>query len=309
MPGYDFTNCNLCPRLCGADRRAAAGFCGCSDSLNAARAGLHYYEEPFLSGDKGSGTVFFSGCNLKCEYCQNYPISLKDFYQKEISVSRLGQVFLELQEKGAHNINLVTGTPYIPLIADAIKSVKDRLDIPVVWNSSGYENVESLTMLEGLVEIWLPDFKTLSPELGARYMNAPDYPDVAKKALSWMVSSAGRAEFRFFLDNGEDISESGLMVKGVCVRHLVIPGRTGDSKNVLKYLYETFGNEIWISLMSQYTPMHENFAHEELNRKLSESEYDEVVDYAIDIGIEQCMIQEGDTAEESFIPEFDGTGL
>ena len=376
--------CILCPRECGVDRKLRKGFCGAPEHLRAARAGLHYFEEPFLSGWRGSGTVFFSGCNLRCIYCQNYQISGNDSFGIEITTERLAEIFIEQQLRGAHNINLVTGTPYIPLIAEAIKAAKNgvnprdfegtgkaygkgweeiRLTIPVIWNSSGYEKAEMLEPLKGLVDIWLPDFKTLSAALGSRYMNAPDYPEYAKKSLAWMAEQAGEAEFisareeetaglqslhdgfgrelndrnnaeNYAKQGGcdqnnaenhaeqsgydqtnspcytkEDIEECGLMKRGVCVRHLVIPGQIEDSKNVLKYLYETYGNRIWISLMSQYTPMRTDFSAPELNRKLTAGEYDEVVDYAIGLGIEQCMIQGEDTADESFIPIFDGTGI
>lgn len=316
-----YQNCRLCPRGCSVNRYLNKGFCGCTAQLKAARAGLHYFEEPFISGDyddrkHGSGTVFFSGCNLRCIFCQNHDISGEKFFGIEITADRLAEVFLELQAQGAHNINLVTGTPYIPHIAAALKKVRSDasyLHIPVVWNSSGYESIEALEQLEGLVDIWLPDLKTLSPVLGERYMHAADYPEAAKNALSWMVKHSGHALFAD--DEKSDttdqvyLSEHTLMKSGVCVRHLVMPGEAEDSKAVLKYLYETFGNSIWISLMSQYTPMRHDFTYPELNRKLTSEEYDEVVDYALELGIEQCMIQDGDVADESFIPVFDGTGI
>lgn len=319
------TNCILCPRMCHVDRNSGAGFCGCLASIRAARAGLHFYEEPFLSGLCGSGAVFFSGCNLRCVYCQNSQISGGDYrsagaaFGMETTTDRLSEIFLELQAQGAHNINLVTGTPYIPFIAEALSNVgaDNSLKIPVIWNSGGYERVESLKMLEGLVDIWLPDFKTLSPELGQRYMNAPDYPEAAKKALEWMVNVSGPAKFEAYARECrpeaaytlEDIEESGIMVHGVCVRHLVIPGQTEDSKRVLEYLHGTFGGDIWVSLMSQYTPMRTDFPQEELNRTVTAEEYEEVVNFAIDLGIENCMIQAEGVANESFIPAFDGTGV
>jgi len=322
--------------MCHADRTAGQyGYCGCTAALKAARAGLHFFEEPFLSGSgpeteekrRGSGTVFFTGCNLGCIYCQNHEITERDSFGVEISADRLAEIFLELQERGAYNINLVTGTPYIPHIARALASVRPRLTVPVVWNSSGYETIDSLRMLEGLVDIWLPDLKTLSPHLAMRYMNAQDYPEHAKTALEWMVNESGPARFcqigevsEADSDNGmcpdsepaadpEYESEHMLMRRGVCVRHLMIPGQVEDSKRVMKYLYDSYGDRIWISLMSQYTPMRNDFTYPELNRKLTRMEYDEVVDYAIDLGIEQCMIQEEDVADESFIPAFDGSGI
>lgn len=334
-----YKNCKLCPRNCGTDRNARPGLCGCGSVLKAARAGLHYYEEPFLSGTNGSGTVFFSGCSLGCIYCQNSPIS-RDGSGLEISEERLSQIFLEQQQRGAHNINLVTGTHFTPSIAKALRDARARgLTLPVVWNSSGYEKPETLQMLQGLVDIFLPDFKTMSSQLGQRYMKAPDYPEWAKKALSCMVNMTGEVQFVPLVQDAADISgtdyegEGVLMKRGVVVRHLVIPGQTEDSKAVLRYLYETYGDRIWVSLMSQYTPVGV-FAEEELPahavtqgrdhkadreemrrnypelcRPLSNKEYDEVVDYAIRLGIENCMIQEEGTASDSFIPAFDGTGI
>ena len=355
--------CRICPRECGVNRLVQRGYCGCGAAVMAARAGLHYYEEPFLSGVRGSGTVFFSGCSLGCVYCQNGQIS-RDLYGIEISEERLAEIFLEQQDvRRAHNINLVTGTHFLPSIAAALKSAKDQgLRIPVIWNSSGYEKPEYLRQLEGLVDIFLPDLKTLDPDLGARYMNAPDYPDRAKEALACMVEMAGDALFYELSDDHAQESEGEpgdrtatedggsntqreyllepaleyegegvLMKQGIVVRHLVIPGQTEDAKHVLRYLHDTYGERIWISLMSQYTPVgefaagrcssrtraadpaqrpgHYEALYPELFRKVTQGEYDEVVDYAIDLGIENCMIQEEDVADDSFIPIFDGAGI
>lgn len=291
-----YTSCTLCPRDCRTDRTVSAGFCGCGAKIKAARAGLHYYEEPFLSGTRGSGTVFFSGCSLKCVFCQNIELS-RDAYGFEITPGRLAEIFLEVQNMGAHNLNLVTGTHYSPSIAEALRSAKENgLSIPVLWNSSGYEKPETLRLLEGLVDIWMPDFKTLSPDTAGRYFHAPDYPDRAKEALAYMVSVS---ELQF---SGE------IMISGVLVRHLCMPKSLPDTKKVLRYLSETYGNRIWISLMNQYTPIGE-LPYPELNRKVSKRAYEAAVDYAIGLGIEQCMIQEGGTADASFIPAFDGTGI
>lgn len=293
---FSYQSCTLCPRACGADRTKQNGFCGCKAVLKAARAGLHFYEEPFLSGTRGSGTVFFSGCSLKCVFCQNIALS-RDAAGIEISNERLAEIFLKLQETGAHNINLVTGTHFTPSIADALRQAKKAgLAIPVIWNSSGYESEKTLACLEGLVNIWMPDFKTLSPETADRYFRAPDYPERAKEALAYMVSVSKN---RF---------EDGMMQSGVVVRHLMLPGLLADTKAVLSYLHETFRDRIWISLMNQYTPMGEA-AFQELNRKVSKRAYEQAVNYALELGIEQCMIQEGHTASESFIPAFDGTGI
>jgi putative pyruvate formate lyase activating enzyme len=291
-----YSNCRLCPRNCQTDRTKKTGYCGQTARLKAARAGLHMYEEPFISGKNGSGTVFFSGCSMKCVFCQNIKIS-RDNKGFEITKERLSEIFIEQQNRGAHNINIVTGTHFTPDIAEAIGLAKEKgLKIPVVWNSSGYEKRETLMLLEGLVDIWMPDFKTLSPELGKRYFNAADYPKYAMDALDYMVS-VSKIEF-----------EDDMMISGVIVRHLMMPGSLMDTKKVLKYLSSTYGGRIWISLMNQYTPMG-NMPFEELNRAVSKREYDRAVDYAIKLGIEQCMIQEGETVSESFIPEFDGTGI
>ena len=335
MQFREYRSCRLCPRACGADRYRHAGYCGCAAEVKAARAGLHYYEEPFLSGTRGSGTVFFTGCSLGCVYCQNGQIS-RELYGYTISEERLTEIFLEQQDRQAHNINLVTGTQYIPSIAAALREAKQQgLSIPVIWNSSGYERPDSLRQLEGLVDIFLPDFKTLDPVLGKRYMNAPDYPEWAKASLACMYEMAGTVSFAEFHGDGaasdpaskasEPVyeGENVLMKQGLVVRHLVIPGQTEDSRKVLRYLFETYGDHIWISLMSQYTPTgrfagagssgdlteQAEAVFPELYRKVSSGEYEEVVDYAIELGIENCMIQEGDAAEESFIPAFDGTGI
>ena len=276
--------------------------------MQAARAALHYYEEPFLSGQHGSGAVFFSGCSLQCVYCQNQEISRENFFGIALSPERLSEIFFELKEKGALNINLVTGTHFTPDIADAIRMAKDNdFDLPVIWNSSGYEWPDTLKLLDGLVDIYLPDLKTLDSNLASRYMNASDYPERAKQALKEMFRQVGPIGMDISKEACAE-SEDGLLKKGMCVRHLMTPGNLADSKAVLTYLHNTFGDQIWISLMSQYTPM-TIFPQEELNRKVSEDEYEEAVDFAIETGLVNCMIQEGDVAEESFIPAFDGEGL
>lgn len=276
--------------------------------MQAARAALHYYEEPFLSGQHGSGAVFFSGCSLQCVYCQNQEISRENFFGIALSPERLSEIFFELKEKGALNINLVTGTHFTPDIADAIRMAKDNdFDLPVIWNSSGYEWPDTLKLLDGLVDIYLPDLKTLDSNLASRYMNASDYPERAKQALKEMFRQVGPIGMDVSKEACAE-SEDGLLKKGMCVRHLMTPGNLADSKAVLTYLHDTFGDQIWISLMSQYTPM-TIFPQEELNRKVSEDEYEEAVDFAIETGLVNCMIQEGDVADESFIPAFDGEGL
>ncbi|MCQ2512884.1 MAG: radical SAM protein [Lachnospiraceae bacterium] len=303
-----FTNCRLCPRNCNVDRTQGEGFCKSGSEIKAARAALHFYEEPFLSGVSGSGAIFFSGCSLQCIYCQNKQIS-REGTGIIISVERLSEIFFELKDKGARNINLVTGTHFTPVIAKAIEKAKTNgLDLPIIWNSSGYEYAETLKMLEGLVDIYLPDFKTLDSKIAQRYFKAVDYPERAKEALAQMVKAAGTMSFDTSEQARKEFEEEGLMQKGVCVRHLVTPGNGEDSKAVIQYLYETYGDDIWISVMSQYTPM-EPYDLPELNEMVSEEEYEEIVDFAIDLGVTNCMIQEGRAVGTSFIPEFNGEGI
>ena len=292
-------------------------------------AALNYWEEPCLSGNygqvgadgapdykciPGSGTVFFSGCTLRCVFCQNYDISTQGKGQI-ISVDRLSEIFLELQEKGAWNINLVTAGHYVPQVAQALRFAKDHgLNIPIVYNSSGYERVETLKLLEGLVDIYLPDFKYVSDELSKKYSGAADYFDVAKDALAEMVRQVGPTQMQpMAMENGDrrlEGSEIVRMFKGVIVRHLLLPGCLMDSKRVLRYLFETYGNAIYYSLMNQYTPLphvKENFP--ELNVHVKKKSYKKLVDYAVDLGIVHAFIQEGETAKDSFIPAFDGEGV
>lgn len=294
------TGCTLCPRECGAHRELGErGFCGANGTLRVARAALHFWEEPCISGEEGSGTVFFSGCCLKCVFCQNYEISSENA-GKEITVSRLAEIFLELQEKGANNVNLVTPTHYVPQIIEALDRAKgEGLSLPVVYNTSGYEKVETLRMLEGMVDVWLPDFKYKSSDYARRYSGAADYFPTACAALEEMVRQAGEPVF----------NEKGIMTRGVIVRHLMLPGLAGDTKAVLRYLYERYGDSIYISIMNQYTPLPRASAFPGLDRKLTDEEYQEAVDYAISLGVENGFIQEGETAEESFIPPFDNEGV
>ena len=291
--------CKLCPRRCGADRKSGGvGFCGAGDSIVAARASLHLWEEPCLSGERGSGTVFFSGCPLKCVFCQNFEISA-NMNGRKIGAGRLCEIFFELREKGAHNINLVSPTPYIFEVAEAIKlAKKSGFDLPFVYNSSGYELPESLKMLDGLIDIYLPDFKYESASLAKKYSNAEDYPERAFDAICEMVRQCPTPLF-----------EDDMIKRGVIVRHLVLPSQLDNSKAVIKRLYEAFGDKIFISIMSQYTPVGDLSRYPELSRTLSEAEYDEVVDYAIELGVTNGFIQDGEAASESFIPIFDGFGI
>lgn len=295
--------CRLCPRNCGVRRETGEiGVCGQTDRLKAARVALHYWEEPCISGKEGSGTVFFSGCNLHCVFCQNRSIS-DGSAGKYITTERLSEIFLELQEKGANNINLVTPGHFAVQIAEALtRAKKQGLHLPVVYNTGSYEYVETLRQMEGLVDIYLPDFKYMDTVLGLRYSHAADYSEVAKAAIAEMVRQTGATVF-------ENDDEDGLMKRGTVVRHLVLPGYVEDSKAVIRYLYETYGNRIYISIMNQFTPMPGLAGYPEINRRVTAKEYGKVVDYALSIGVECGFIQEGETAEESFIPAFDGEGI
>ena len=293
-------DCHLCPRNCGVDRLAGQkGFCGVDAGIMVARAALHMWEEPCISGKEGSGAVFFSGCSLGCAFCQNRTISKRQS-GKVITVEYLAELFLDLQAQKANNINLVTAGHFLPQVREALILAKEQgLTIPVVYNSSGYEKAEMLRYLEGLVDIYLPDLKYLEADLAGKYSHAKDYPEVAMKALEEMVRQVGMPEF----------DERGMMKKGVIVRHLLLPGHVRNSKKVLEYLYGTYGDQIYISLMSQYTPMPAMKDDPQLSRKVTDREYDRLLDHAISLGVTNCFIQEGETAKESFIPEFNGEGV
>ncbi len=295
------SNCILCPRKCGVDRLSGQnGYCGMPADLLVARAALHMWEEPCISGSTGSGTVFFSGCNLKCVFCQNHSIALGDC-GKPITIHRLSEIFLELQEKKATNINLVTPSHYIPQIRDALLLSKENgLTLPIVYNTGSYENVDSLQLLEGLVDIYLPDLKYYSTELSATYSHAADYFKVATEAISEMFRQVGTPIFD---------ENTGMMKRGMIVRHLLLPGQTKDSKKILRYLYETYRDNIYISIMNQYTPLPHVAQIPELNRRVTQHEYDRIVNFAIRLGITNAFIQEGETAEASFIPPFDLEGV
>ena len=292
--------CTLCPRECNVDRaHGQKGVCGVTGTgIYGARAALHMWEEPCISGERGSGAIFFSGCPLRCVYCQNYEIA-RAKRGDEISVERLADIMLELQEKNAANINLVTPTHYTLEIIEAVKLAKaNGLQIPIVYNCSGYEKVETLQLLEGIVDIYLTDYKYEDSYLAKRYSNAEDYPKIVKNALAEMVRQCGEAEF----------VEEEMMKRGVIVRHLLLPGCTENAKAVVQYVYKTYGDQVFLSLMNQYTPLPHVEKWPEINRKVTEEEYETFVDYAIEIGVENGFIQEGETAEESFIPEFDNEG-
>lgn len=295
-----YEDCLLCPRKCGINRRTGqTGVCGVSSEIKVARAALHYWEEPCISGKRGSGAVFFSGCSLHCVFCQNREIS-DGKAGKVISKERLSDIFIELADKGANNINLVTPGQYIPDIVWAVNDAKSRgMKLPIIYNTSGYENVTELKLLEGIVDVYLPDFKYMDSTLSARYSRAKDYPSVAKQALSEMV----RQQPDVVIDDA-----TGLIQKGVIVRQLLLPGHVNDAKAVLKYLYDTYHDHVYISMMSQFTPIALK-DYPEINRTVTRREYERLVDYALKIGITNAFIQEGDVAKDSFIPAFDCEGV
>lgn len=326
--------CNLCPRQCTAERgKGQRGYCGMTEEVTVARVAPHFWEEPCISGQKGSGTVFFSGCNLRCVYCQNHKIAAGRTGQR-MTTEELAAAFLSLREQGCHNINLVTPSHFVPQIRAAL--LRSRPNIPVVYNTSSYECVQTLRQMEGLVDIYLADLKYLDRELAGKYSHAADYPETAKAAIAEMVRQVGGIEYelapeekgeqtgaefggagvseadasavdggqRILVRNATEYPDGALMKRGVIVRHLLLPGQTEEAKRVLRYLYETYGDSIAISILNQYTPLPHVAAYPELNRKVTDEEYEEVVEFALELGIGHGFLQEGEAAEESFIPEF-----
>ena len=287
-------NCRLCPRYCGVDRnKGQIGYCGCGKEMVIARYSLHKWEEPCISGFNGSGTIFFSYCNLGCIYCQNYDISILH-KGKVVSVEEFSDICIKLQNKGATNFNLVTGCMYIPLIVEGINIAKQNgLHIPIVYNSSGYESIEGLKLLEGIVDIYLPDFKYYDDKIALKYSKVNNYYKYTSLAIDEMNRQVGRNKF----------NKNGIMVKGVIVRHLVLPGCIDDSMRIIEYLYGKYGNSIYLSIMNQYTPVRK-INVDELDRVVTDFEYEKVIDYAYDIGVRNAYIQEGITQKDSFIPDF-----
>ena len=291
--------CNLCPRKCNTDRSRKVGYCKMTDKLKISRAALHFWEEPCISAENGSGTVFFSGCNMGCVYCQNKDVSHGGF-GKEITASRLAEIFIELQNKNAHNINLVTPTHYTPQIVTAVAVARENgLHIPVVYNTSGYETEENIKSLKDTVDVFLPDFKYITSEIAQKYSAAKDYPEKAMAAIAQMVKQTGPCIF----------DDDGVIIKGTVVRVLVLPGYAKEAEKIIEYLYNTYNDDIFISIMSQYTPCTDLENYPEINRKLTVEEYDGVVDFAVALGVENGFIQEGEAASESFIPPFNLEGV
>lgn len=335
-------SCMLCPRKCGVNRtQGEKGVCGQTDELRVARAALHMWEEPCISGSRGSGAVFFSGCALHCVFCQNHAIA-DGAAGKSITVGRLAEIFLELQAQGANNINLVTAGHFTPQVMKALDLAKRQgLTLPVIYNTSAYEETETIRSLEGYVDVYLPDLKYVDPILSRKYSHASNYFEKAGAAIAEMVRQTGEMKFVLEMetagsqaveDRGKlagsqatrgqketmgvteyqrrsEQGESLLMTRGVIVRHLLLPGCMEDSKRVLDYLLDTYGDRIFISIMNQYTPLPHVAAYPELNRRVTDREYNAVIDYALERGLENGFIQEGGTAEESFIPEFDNFGV
>lgn len=298
-----YRDCSLCPRQCHVNREKKKGACHAGAQILIAKASLHMWEEPCISGENGSGAVFFSGCSLGCVFCQNRIISGGQT-GKAVSVERLVGIFFELKEKGARNINLVTPDHYIPDIRAAVLQAKDLgIGVPFVYNCSGYVRTQSLRMLEGVIDVYLPDFKYWEKETAMKYSKAPDYPMFVREALAEMVRQVGSCRF----------AEDGMIEKGVIVRHLLLPGKVHQAKAIVKYLYETYGDDIYLSLMNQYTPGKDAAmrmsAFPELQRKVTKREYDRLIQYALDLGVTNAFVQEGQTASESFIPVFDLEGV
>lgn len=298
----EYKNCTLCPRKCRADRSKTKGYCKAGDKIKIARAGLHMWEEPCISGRQGSGAIFFSGCNMGCVFCQNKEISRGET-GKEISADRLTEIFFELKDTGANNINLVTADIYIPSIKKAIHNAKmSGFDLPIILNTSGYINKESIESLDGLIDIYLPDMKYIRDKDALRYSNAPDYPDVCRDAIDEMVRQQPECVFE---ERGDEL----ILKKGLVVRHLLMPGMLIQAKMILRYLHFRYGDKIMISIMNQYTPNGCLNAYPEINCKVSENEYRSLVRYAENIGITRGYIQDKTSADEAFIPDFDLSGV
>lgn len=294
-----YNSCELCPRKCHINRNINKGICYNTGTLKVARSALHYFEEPSISGTNGSGTIFFSGCNLKCCYCQNKEIS-NDNFGINISVERLSELMLELQAKKASNINLVTPTHFVPSIIEAIKLARKKgLSIPIVYNTSGYESVATIKLLAGYIDIYLTDFKYFDNKLGEDLSKVKNYFEIASLALEEMYKQVGINKF----------ASNGMMTKGIIVRCLVLPTKGTDTKKIINYLYKKYQDNIYLSIMNQYTPVNHSDTFTFLNDKVSDKEYDDIINYALDLGVKNAYIQEGETQDESFIPPFNLEGL
>lgn len=292
--------CNLCMRNCNVNRnKGVKGLCNSTNNIRIARAALHFWEEPCISGENGSGTVFFSNCNLKCVFCQNYEISSEGF-GKEITVDRLADIFIELQEKGANNINLVTPTHFVPQIIEALKIAKNNgLDLPIVYNTNSIDTLDTIKALNGYIDVYLPDFKYFEDKYSMKYSKIKGYSKNVIDVIDEMIKQVGAPKF----------NKDGIIEKGVIVRHLLLPGLLFDSKKVVDAIYNNFGDNVYISLMNQYTPMHNAKMYQEINKSINEKTYDVLIDYALSIGIKNGFIQESGTNSKEFVPDFNNEGV
>lgn len=292
--------CNLCMRNCNVNRnKGVKGLCNSTNNIRIARAALHFWEEPCISGENGSGTVFFSNCNLKCVFCQNYEISNEGF-GKEITVDRLADIFIELQEKGANNINLVTPTHFVPQIIEALKIAKNNgLDLPIVYNTNSIDTLDTIKALNGYIDVYLPDFKYFEDKYSMKYSKIKGYSKNVIDVIDEMIKQVGAPKF----------NKDGIIEKGVIVRHLLLPGLLFDSKKVVDAIYNNFGDNVYISLMNQYTPMHNAKMYPEINKSINEKTYDVLIDYALSIGIKNGFIQESGTNSKEFVPDFNNEGV
>ncbi len=315
----EYSSCTLCPRMCRVDRNKTIGYCREGSTLHVSRAALHLWEEPCISGYSGSGTVFFSGCNMGCVFCQNKKISRGEV-GKHIDIPRLTEIFFELKEKGANNINLVTADMFIPSVREAIVSAMDQgFDLPFLLNTSSYLNVDVVKSLDGLIDIYLPDMKYIRERDAVRYSNAPGYVETAKAAIDEMVRQQPECLFRDAINNRryyenasndkDDSDDEHILSRGVVIRHLLMPGMLIQAKMIVKYLYEKYGDKVYISLMNQFTPNGELDNYPEIDRKVTDRDYNSLIDYASELGVSNGFMQVGETAEESFIPDFDCQGV
>ncbi len=290
------SNCRLCPHKCGVNRlEGKKGICHCDNKVKIALASLHFYEEPCISGVNGSGTVFFTNCNLRCQYCQNYEISQLQ-KGKEVTIEHLADIFVRQQQKGAHNLNLVTPTSYVYHIIEALDIAKKRgLSIPVIYNTNGYETVETIQELEGYVDVYLPDLKYYSDEIAKKYSGVDNYFEIATKAIRQMYKQVGKVT----------LNEQGMVQKGVILRHLVLPNHIQNTKHILKWIKENLPQDIWVSVMAQYFPTYKAKEDELISRKLTKKEYKQVEQYLYSLNLENGYIQELGKHEEEYVPEFD----
>lgn len=292
--------CNSCPRNCNKNRKVEAGFCGVTEQLKVARAFLHMWEEPCISGTRGSGTIFFAGCNLKCVYCQNFHIS-QEHFGKEITETRLGEIVTELVHKGAHNINLVNPSHYVQAIARMLRELKaaGKLTVPIVYNCSGYESVAALKTVEGLIDVYLPDMKYSEGDTSFKYSKAKNYPQVSQEAVLEMYRQVGSPV----------LDASGIIRRGLIIRHLILPGHTKESINVLNWISENVPKSVYVSLMSQYTPFYAAEKYPEINRPITRKEYERVVEHLYKLGLEEGYVQERQSADTQYIPDFNLEGV